>query len=258
MQDEDGVYIRCPNSNCPAQLRKTLQFYASRSAMEIEGLGIKLIEQLLDAGLLSSLPDIYCLKDHRDELLALERLGEKSVDNVLNAIDQSKSRPLWRLLTGLNIRHVGTRNAQVLADKFGTLDEIIQQSEESLAEVDEIGPIIARSVYSFFASDAGRKLVEALRSFGLNFGQPVAKAAAGQLEPKLEGKTIVVTGTLNRFTRDEIKELIHNHGGKAAGSVSKKTDLVVAGDKAGSKLAKAQQLGIQVLSEDEFLSLLER
>ena len=256
VQDEGGVYIRCPNPNCPAQLRETLRFFASRSAMDIEGLGIKLIEQLLGAGLLKSLPDIYRLKDQQTALLSLDRMGQKSADNLLAAIEQSKSRLLWRLLTGLNIRHVGTRNAQVLADRFGTLDAIMEQSEESLAEVDEIGPVIAQSVCSFFSSDVGRSLIAELRQLGLHFGEPLPEQDAAAPDRKLEGQTLVVTGTLTRFTRDEIKELIHNHGGKASGSVSKKTDFVVAGEKAGSKLTKARQLGVTVLSEDEFLAML--
>jgi len=257
VQDEGGVYIRCPNPDCPAQLRETLRFFASRSAMDIEGLGIKLIEQLLAAGLLGSLADIYRLADKRDELLSLERMGKKSVDNLLAAIEGSKQQPLWRLLTGLNIRHVGSSNAQVLTRRFGTLDKIMEQSEEQLAEVDEIGQVIAASVHQFFHSHFGQGIVEELRGFGLNFGEPVKASAAGEADGKLAGKTIVVTGTLVNFSRDEIKELIRNHGGKASGSVSKKTDYVVAGEKAGSKLDKAEELGVPVLTEEEFREMLE-
>jgi DNA ligase (NAD+) len=256
VRDENGVYIRCQNPNCPAQLRESLRYFASRSAMDIEGLGIKLVEQLTQTGLVKSISDVYRLKDHRDELIELERMGEKSVDNLLAGIEESKSRPLWRLITGLNIRHVGTRNAQVLADQFGLLDEIMKQTEETLAEVEDIGPVIAHSVHAFFHSEVGRGLVAELRKLGLHFGEPKKerpKAAPG----KLEGKTVVVTGTLSRFTRDEIKELIHEHGGKAAGSVSKKTDFVVAGEEAGSKLDKARQLGVAVISEDELVKMLE-
>jgi DNA ligase (NAD+) len=255
LQDEGGVYVRCPNPQCPAQLRETLRFFASRSAMDIEGLGIKLVEQLLDAKLLTSLPDIFRLKDRRDQLLALERTGEKSVSNLLAAIESAKSRPLWRLLTGLNIRHVGTRNAQVLTEQFGTLEEIARQSEESLAEVDEIGPVIARTVHAFFNSPAGRQLVDELRSLGLNFGKPLPVEKKSPPAGLLAGKSIVVTGTLTRFTRDEIKEQIHNLGGKSTGSVSKKTDYVVAGDNPGSKLDKANKLGVKVLTEAEFLAM---
>jgi DNA ligase (NAD+) len=252
LKDEGGVYIRCPNPVCPAQLRESLHAFASRGAMDIEGLGIKLAEQLLDSGLVKSLPDLYRLKHRRDELIELERMGEKSADNLLAGIEASRSRPLWRLLVGLNIRHVGTRGAQVLAEHFGTLDAIVAQSEESLAEVHEIGPVIASSVHAFFHSAAGRRLVEELRELGLNFGEPVAERPPPREGP-LTGKSIVVTGTLTRFTREEINQLIHEHGGKAAGSVTKKTDFVIAGENAGSKLDKARKLGVPVISEAEFL-----
>lgn len=254
VQDEGGVYVRCPNPNCPAQLRESVRFFASRAAMDIEGLGIKLIEQLVEAGLVGSFADIYRLKNRRDELINLERMGEKSVDNLLEGIEVSRSRPLWRLLTGLNIRHVGARTAQLLVDSFGELDEIMRQSVEELAAVEEIGPVIAASVHAFFSSSIGRAIVEDLRTLGLNFGAPAPRKKS---EGKLAGKTIVVTGTLTKFSRDEIKELIHAHGGKPAGSVSKQTDYVVAGEKAGSKLDKAKELGVPVLSEQEFTQLME-
>lgn len=224
--------------------------------MDIDGLGSKLVEQLTGTGLVKSLADVYRLKDHREELINLERMGEKSVDNLLQGIEASRSRPLWALLTGLNIRHVGRRNAQILADRFGTIDEIMKQTAESLAEVGDIGPVIAHSVHAFFHSEIGHKLVHELRGFGLNFGEPVKErppAAAG----KLAGKSIVVTGTLERFSREEITELIEQHGGKAAGSVSKKTNFVVAGEEAGSKLEKAQKLGIPVITEADFLKVIE-
>lgn len=256
VQDEGGVYIRCPNPDCPAQLRESLRFFASRAAMDVDGLGTKLIEQLLAAGLLTSLADIYRLPEKHDELVKLERFGKRSADNLIAAIEKSKQRPLWRLLTGLNIRHVGSSNAQVLAKRFGTLDEIMRQSEEQLADVDEIGPVIAASVYSYFHSEVGIGIVEQLRQFDLNFGEPVAAVETDGDAQLLSGQTIVVTGTLSRFSRDEIKEMIRNHGGKASGSVSKNTDFVVAGEKAGSKLTKAEELGITVLSEDEFLAKL--
>ena len=258
VQDEGGVYVRCPNPSCPAQIRETLRYFASRSAMDVEGLGEKLIEQLREVGLLNSLPDIYRLKEHREALLEMERMGTKSVDNLLDAIEQTKQRPLWRLLTGLNIRHVGTSNARVLADRFGTLDEIRSSSEETLSETDEIGPTIAKSVATYFNSEAGTTLVEELRSFELNFGEPIPEAEADEGSKPLEGKTIVVTGTLVKYKRDEIKELIRVNGGKAAGSVSKKTDYVLAGEKAGSKLDKANELGISVISEDEFAAMIDQ
>lgn len=255
VQDEGGVYVRCVNPNCPARLRESLEFFASRAAMDIEGLGIKLVEQLIEAGLVGSFADLYRLQDRRDELLELERMGEKSVDNLLAGVEKSKQQPLWRLLTGLNIRHVGTTNAQVLADHFGTLDAIAAQSEESLAEVEEIGPVIAHAVHAFFHSDAGRQIVAELRACGLNFGATVERKPADESEQPLAGKTIVVTGALQRFSRDEIKEFIRARGGKSTSSVSKKTDFVVVGADPGSKRDKAAELGVTILSEDEFLKL---
>ena len=257
VQDEGGVYIRCPNPTCPAQLRENLRFFASRAAMDIEGLGIKLIENLLEAGLLTCVGDIYRLTNHRDAMVAMERMGTRSVDNLLAAIQATKSRPLWRLLTGLNIRHVGATNAQVLADRFGTIDAIASQSEEQLAEVDDIGPVIAASVQQFFQARTGRQLVEDLRTLGLHFGNEIPREDAAGSRGPLDGQTIVVTGSLLAFTRDSIKEFIREQGGKATGSVSKKTDLLVAGDNAGSKLTKAQNLGIRVITEQELLALVD-
>ena len=254
VQDEGGVYIRCPNHACPAQLRENLRFFASRAAMDIEGLGIKLIESLLEAGMLSSLGDIYRLENHRDTMIHMDRMGEKSVDNLLEAIEESKSRPLWRLLTGLNIRHVGGTNAQVLADRFGTIEAIAGQSVEQLAEVDDIGPVIAASVHQFFHAPTSQSVVSDLHTLGLHQGDPIP-APSTQAAGALEGKTIVVTGSLTEFSRDEIKEFIRKHGGKSTGSVSAKTDLLVAGDNAGSKLTRAQELKIPVISEQDLLDL---
>ncbi len=256
MQDEGGVYIRCPNPTCPAQLRETLIFFASRPAMDIDGLGEKLVGQLLDANLIDGIPSLYRLHEKREQLLALERLGEKSIDRLLTGLEASKQRPLWRLLTGLNIRHVGQSNAQVLEAAFGTVDEIAAQSVDTLAAVDDIGPVIAASVHQFFSSDFGQQLVNELRDLRLNMGTPVRKVQMPSEGP-LVGKTVVVTGTLTGMGRDEAKELIRQHGGKASGSVSKKTDYVLAGEKAGSKLTKAQDLGIPVLTEDDFRAMLE-
>jgi DNA ligase (NAD+) len=256
IKDEGGVYIRCPNPTCPAQFRETLRAFASRGAMDIEGMGEKLVEQLADSGLVKSLPDVFRLKDKRDELINLERMGEKSVDGLLKGIEAALQRPLWRLLVGMRILHVGQRNAQLLADQFGTLDEIASQSEEALANVEGIGPIIAKSIHTFFASDAGKTLVNDLRSLGVHFGEPIPESARKKVGI-LTGKSVVVTGTLTRFTREQIQELIHQHGGKPAGSVSKKTAYLVAGEEAGSKLDKAKDLGIPILTEDEFVALIE-
>ncbi|MBC8114247.1 MAG: NAD-dependent DNA ligase LigA, partial [Candidatus Saccharimonas sp.] len=217
-QDEGGVYVRCPNPNCPAQLRESLLNFASRAAMDIEGLGAKLIEQLTEAKLLTSFADIYRLKDRRAELLELERLGEKSVDNLLAGIEASKDRPLWRLLTALNLRHVGVRTAQQLAERFGSMEAIASASEADLAQADEVGDVIAKSVRAFFESDYGQQIVSELKALGLNMGSEAdaAAAAAKNAAGVLAGKTLVVTGTLTRFTRDQIQELIQQHGGRAA------------------------------------------
>lgn len=258
VQEEAGVYIRCPNPQCPAQLRETLIFFASRAAMDIDGLGEKLIGQLLDAGLIDGIPSLYRLSSKRDELLSIERMGEKSADRLLQGIEASKSQPLWRLLTGLNIRHVGQRNAQVLESAFGTVSAITAQHVETLAEVDEIGPVIAESVHAFFSSDYGRQLITELVALGLNPGTPVAPRPAAESSQLLSGRTVVITGTLSKMSREEAKQLVRDHGGRASGSVSKKTDFVVAGEKAGSKLAKAEELGIEVLTEQEFLHRIGR
>ena len=257
-QDEGGVYVRCPNPTCPAQLREGLRYFASRAAMDIEGLGAKLIEQLTDKKLLTSFADIYRLADRRAELLELDRVGEKSIDNLLKGIADSKDRPLWRLLTALNLRHVGVRTAQQLAERFGAMPAIATASEAELAHVDEVGDVIAKSVRAFFASDYGQCIVSDLTDLGLNMGDAAAAAAnaAAKAAGVLFGKTVVVTGTLTRFTRDQIQELIQQHGGRASNSVSKKTDFVVAGTDAGSKLNKARDLGVTVLDEAAFETLL--
>jgi DNA ligase (NAD+) len=258
VQDEGGVYIRCPNPDCPAQLRETLIYFAWRGAMDIDGLGEKLVDQLLDAGLLKSLSDVYRLPSRTEELLQLERMGERSVEKLCNGIEASKTRPLWRLLTSLNIRHVGSSNARVLEAEFGLLDEIMRQDAESLSAVDEIGPVIAESVVEFFANSTSRQLVEDLRELGLNFGSPVEKRpeATDENAGPFSGKTVVVTGTLSEITRDEAHEMIRSAGGKPGSGVSKKTAFLVAGEKAGSKLAKAEQLKVPVLTEAEFLEMI--
>ena len=248
-RDEGGVYIRCPSPECPAQLRERIQYYTSRNAMDIEGMGERLIEQLVQGKLVRRYGDLYRLEF--DQLMTLERMGKKSSENLLEAIHQSKDRGLGRLLGALSIRHVGTRVAAVLAQNFPSIDALAEADVERLSEINEIGPIIAQSVYDFLHSEYGRKTIEDLRSEGVSMESTAQPAASGVLE----GKTLVVTGTLQRYTRDEINELIAQHGGRAASSVSKKTDYVVAGESAGSKLTKAQQLGVPVLSEDEFQKL---
>ncbi len=251
VKDEGGVYIRCPNPECPAQLKQRIQYFASRNAMDIEGLGDKLVDQLVDQGLVHSYGDLYRLS--LDPLMQLERMGRKSSENLLAGIDASKTRGLARLVNALSIRHVGQRVATVLAEAFGSIDALVEASEEQLSQTGEIGPIIAHSVHEFLHSPYGKRTIVDLRKAGV---QMEAEAPAADGPRRLEGKTLVVTGTLEHYSRDEIEALIVRHGGRAASSVSKNTDLLVAGEKAGSKLAKAQQLGIPVLTESQFEQLL--
>jgi DNA ligase (NAD+) len=251
-KDEGGVYIRCPNLACPAQVKERIRYFASRNAMDIEGLGDKLVDQLVGAKVICSYGDLYRLEDRQDRLLNLERMGRKSADNLLAGIEASKNRGLARLLNALSIRHVGSRVATVLAERFGSLDALVAATVEQLSATNEIGPIIAQSVFDFVHSAFGMETVADLKSVGV---QMEAAAQAGGSRA-LEGKTLVVTGTLTKYGRDEIEELIARHGGHAASSVSKNTDYLVAGEKAGSKLAKAQELGVPVITEVEFERLL--
>ncbi len=252
-RDEGGVYIRCSNPSCPAQLKERLRFLAGRHAMDIEGLGPALLDQFVDKGLVHSLPDVYRLR--KDQLLGLEHMGEKSAQNLLENIAASKERGLARLLTGLGIRHVGDRNARLLAEEFGSIDQLLNAPEERLARIPGLGPVVARSVHQFFQSEAGQKTVLELGSLGLKMTED-HRAAPAKARGKLAGKTVVVTGTLEQFTRDEVENLIHRLGGRAASSVSPRTDYVVAGEAPGSKLEKARQLGVKVLSETDLLRLI--
>jgi DNA ligase (NAD+) len=252
VKDEGGVYIRCPNPACPAQLKERLRYFASRNAMDIEGLGDKLVEQLVEQGLVHGYGDLYRLTF--EQLNDLERMGRKSSENLLAGIAASKSRGLARLLNALAIRHVGQRVAMVLAEHFGSLDAMTAASVEQLAEVEEIGPIIAASVYDFLHSEMGQRICGELASLGIDMTSPrKERKPAGALA----GKTIVVTGTLVRYSRDEIEGLITEHGGRAASSVSKKTDFVVAGAEAGKKLDKARALGVRIIDEAEFERMLD-
>jgi DNA ligase (NAD+) len=239
---------RCVNANCPAKLQGTILHFASRHVMNIDGLGEVLVNQLTERGLVKNVADLYKLT--KDDLLQLERMGEKSAENVLAEIEASKKLPLERVIYGLGIRFVGERTAQFLAEHFGALDDVIKASAEELEEVNEVGPRIAESIVEFFADEHNRKLVGDLRKVGLTFtGQKKEKGT------KLAGKTFVLTGTLERHTRDEAKKMIEDAGGRVSGSVSKKTDYVVAGSDAGSKLDKARELGVSVIGEEELEGL---
>ncbi len=254
-RDEGGVYIRCINPECPAKLRQQLVYFASREGMDIDGLGEKIIDQLVDRGLVRSFADLYRLR--KDQLLTLEKFKHRRAENLLKAIEASKSRGLARVLAAVSIRHVGSRVAKILAQHFGSYDRLYAASEEELAELDEIGPIIAHSVYTFLHSEFGERIFRELREVGVLLEEPHAGAQAENALP-LAGKTIVVTGALENYTRDEIEEMVEQLGGRAASSVSRNTDFVVAGENAGSKLAKARELGIPVLTEEEFNRLIGR
>jgi len=250
VQDEGGVFLRCINPACPAQLKERLRYFCARDQMDIEGIGPALIDQLVDKGFVKEFADLYRLHERRDELVKLERMGERSVENLLAQIEASKSRPLSRLIAALNIRHVGTRAAEILAEEFGTMDALANASVERLQQIEEIGPVMAEAIHAFFASPRGRQIVQHLAEVGVNMTQPRRRAAA---EQPLAGKTIVVTGTLENFSRKEVEDLIKQLGGTPASSVSKKTDFVVVGQDPGSKLTKARQLGIETIDEQEFL-----
>lgn len=251
VKDEGGVYIRCPNLQCPAQLKERLRYFSGRDCMDIEGLGTKLIDQLVDTGLVKSYGDLYRLTE--EQLVKLERMGKKSSENLIQAIQNSKQLGLSRVLAALAIRYVGPRVAAILAQHFPDIDKLRGASVEDLNAVPEIGDVIARSVYNFLHSEHGRAIIEDLRRLGVKLTEDVPAPEGAK---PLEGKTLVVTGTLKNYKRDEIEGLIERHGGRAASSVSNNTDYLVAGEKAGSKLAKAQQLGVPVLNEEQFERLL--
>jgi len=249
VRTEGEVDYRCVNANCPAKLLGTILHFASRGVMNIDGMGEALVTQLTESGLVRNVADIYKLT--KKDLLGLDRFAEKSAQNILDEIENSKKLPLERVIYGLGIRMVGERTAQFLAEHFGSIEAIEQASAEDLQGVDEVGPKIAESIAEFFSNAANRKLVERLGAAGVTMkGQKKARGT------KVAGKTFVLTGTLPHFTRDDARKMIEDAGGKVTGSVSKKTDYVVAGSDAGSKLDKAKELGVAVIGEDEMQRLL--
>jgi DNA ligase (NAD+) len=248
VRTEGEVDYRCVNANCPAKLRETILHFASRGVMNIEGMGDALVNQLTERGLVKNVADIYKLS--KDNLLSLERMGDKSAQNVLDEIEASKKLPLERVIYGLGIRMVGERTAQFLAEHFGSMDDLMNASEEELQNVTEVGPRIANSIIEFFREPSNRKLIDRLRASGLTFTGKKKERGT-----KLAGETFVLTGTLTR-PRDLVRKTLEDAGGRVAGSVSKKTDYVVAGADAGSKLDKANELGVRVISEKEMEQLL--
>ena len=250
VKDAKGAFYRCTGTDCVAQLKRRVRSYAARNAMDIENLGEEIIEQLVDTGLVKTLADIYKLG--LNQLANLERMGEQSSRNLLDGIAASKSRGLARLLTGLGLRHVGENVADVLARKFISMKAFSQANEEELAAIEGIGPERAASIRSWFANTTNQELIESLEKAGIKMDESVSTVVASSA---LAGKSIVVTGTLVKYGREEIERRLRDLGAKASGSVSKKTDYLLAGEKAGSKLEKARELGVRIITEEEFEKL---
>jgi DNA ligase (NAD+) len=246
---EGEVALRCMGISCPSQLRESIKHFASRGAMDIEGLGDKVVEQLLSLGLVHTVADLYRLT--KDDFMRFERMGDKLASNLLGALEASKTCELARFIFALGIRHVGERTAKALAQAFGSLDHLEKATVEELVSVRDIGATVAQSIFTFFNNQANRAVISQLRELGVN-PAAVAKAVGG----RLNGKNFVFTGSLTHFSRDGARKLVEDQGGNVVGSVSRKTDYVVAGDDAGSKLIKARELGINIISEEEFLNLL--
>ncbi len=251
-KDPEGVYYRCLSSECPAQLKQKLQHFAQRRAMDIEGLGPALVEQLVEKGLVKNIADLYRLR--KEQLVELERMGNKSAENLINAIEDSKNKPLSALLFGLGIRHVGQHLAEILAQNFRSIDDLMRADIEKLTETEEVGPIVAESIKNFFSTKENIELIEDLKQLGVKTHE--TEGEKSETKNILNGKTFVVTGTLKNFSRDEIERKIKLLGGKTSSSVGKKTDFVLVGENPGSKLDKAKQLGVNTITEEEFLNMI--
>lgn len=249
VKDEDGVYVRCLNPNCLGQLKERLKYFAGRGQMDIEHLGPALLDQLIENRLVSNFADLYKLQEA--QLAELERMAEKSAANVIEAIEASKTRPLWRFIAALGIRHIGGHSAQILAEHFGSLERIMNATQQELEATDQIGPAMAESVYEYFRDSKNRSVIDQLLAAGVRPAQPRMRRS-----DKLIGKTIVVTGTLKNFSRQQAEQAIRQAGAKPSGSVSKKTDFVVAGENPGSKLEKARALGVKLIDEKQFMKMI--
>ena len=250
VREEGEVAYRCINVSCPAQVKGRIIHFASRNAMDIEGMGDVLVDVLVNRGLLKDYGDIYYL--NRTDLIKLERMGEKSVDNLMNAIEDSKNRPLERLIYGLGIRHVGIHNARIISNIFHSIDSIRKASYEELASIDDIGPVRARSIVEFFNEKSNVNVLDKLRKAGVKIEEKVKEGAK-----PLAGKKFVFTGALSTMTREEAQDLVISLGGSVSNSVSKKTDYTVVGENPGSKYDKAKSLGVKTISEKEFLKLIQ-
>ncbi|TAH57016.1 MAG: NAD-dependent DNA ligase LigA, partial [Bacillota bacterium] len=243
----------CLNASCPARYEEGLIHFASRGAMDIEGLGERIVEILFSQRLITNIADIYTLHTKREELMQIEGFGEKSVDNLLNAIEKSKEKSLEKLVFGLGIKELGAKTSKILAEKFMTLDALSRATEAELLTIRDIGPVAASSIVSYFSNEQNLALITKLKEFGLNTDY---LGSVKKDNTFFSGKTIVITGKFENYSRDELTALLENLGAKVAGSVSKKTSLVVAGEDAGSKLTKAQELNIDILNEEQLLKLI--
>jgi DNA ligase (NAD+) len=249
-RDEGEAVTRCTGASCPAQLVEKLRHFASRTAMDVDGMGDKLCQQLISSGRVKNFADLYRLDQAK--LLSLERMGEKSAENILANLERSKRTTLRRFLYALGVRHVGEATAKTLADHFRDVKKLYDAPVEELTRVKDVGPAMAEEIHAFFAEPQNRDVIEQLLSLGVT-PEPPAEAKASTFT----GKTVVLTGTLTGLSREQAKEEVERRGGKVSGSVSRKTDLVVAGEDAGSKLKKATELGVRVIDEKAFLALLQ-
>lgn len=249
VREEGEAAVRCINPECPAQLLRNLIHFCSRDAMDIEGMGEAVLETFVEKGLIKTTPDIFTLK--REEIAVIDRMGEKSADNLIAAAEKSKQNDLYRLVYALGIRHIGQKAAKLLCDKFGDIDAIMSATIEDISSIDGFGSIMAESVYEFMRREGTHDIIAKLKELGLNM-----KSLREVKDKRFEGMTFVLTGTLSRFSRNEASAIIEEFGGKTASSISKKTTCVLAGEDAGSKLRKANELGIRVISEDEFAGMI--
>ena len=249
-REEDEAAIRCPNKQCPEQIKRRIEHFASRHAMDIEGLGTSLVEGLVDKGLIKDVSDIYTLK--AGDVSALERMGEKSAENLLKGIKKSKQRPLYRLIFALGIPYIGINSARILSNHFKSLKALSEASFEQLESIEGIGAIMAQSIIDFFADSENKSLLKKLEQMGLTMSESETDAGEGSLS----GKTFVLTGTLEGMSRNEASEIIIKHGGRVSSSVSKNTDYVLAGENPGSKLQKAQQLGVRIINLDDLKAMI--
>ncbi|MCX7834199.1 MAG: NAD-dependent DNA ligase LigA [Ignavibacteria bacterium] len=252
---ENEVNYYCINYFCPAQVQGRIEHFVSRDAMDIRGLGENIIETLISKGFIKDIADIYKLKEHKEELIKMERFGEKSVNNLLKSIEESKEKPYEKVLFAIGIRHIGERTAKIIASHFPDIDSLSNATEEKIDEIYEIGPKIAKSITEFFKDSKGKKLIEDLKKVGLKFQHEKKKIKENE---NFKNKTFVLTGTLENYTRKQAEELIESLGGNTSSSVTRKTDFVIVGSDPGSKLEKAKSLGVKVITEKEFIQMLKQ